>query len=400
MFKNILKIFSSHIIVKALGLLNVVIIINALSLNNFGEYSYYLVILSLITIIINPIFSSYLIEFRINEYKKFNFGLLIVPFVLITPFYFGINYLKSQVNFSIFILFSFTYILYAVLKYYLNVKEKYIEYGIVDITLQLIILVSSIIVIYVYQSNDFIFLLFFTYSATSISSIILYFVLIKRKDFEFSVDYNRIKTLVLKSKYFIFYSVIIPFIAFIDSYFIDNYLTESELGYYSFSLKLFNISMMLIVPITTVLNIEQIKIAKQDNYWVFVKNNLKKVISLASVLFIVAVFSNIILLWFVFPEYKPSFWTTNILLATSFIIYLCLPFSFLMAYKKYKQLFKLALIATVIDIIINFLFIKQFGVVASAFATFFAYSIIGFGGAIMSFVLLKRKNRFLNKIQY
>ena len=242
--------------------------------------------------------------------------------------------------------------------------------------------------------------MFFTYSATSISSIILYFVLIKRKDFEFSVDYNRIKTLVLKSKYFIFYSVIIPFIAFIDSYFIDNYLTESELGYYSFSLKLFNISMMLIVPITTVLNIEQIKIAKQDNYWVFVKNNLKKVISLASVLFIVAVFSNIILLWFVFPEYKPSFWTTNILLATSFIIYLCLPFSFLMAYKKYKQLFKLALIATVIDIIINFLFIKQFGVVASAFATFFAYSIIGFGGAIMSFVLLKRKNRFLNKIQY
>lgn len=397
MFKNILKIFSSHIVVKALGLLNVVIIINALSLKNFGEYSYYLVTLGLITIIVNPIFSSYLIEFRINEFKKFNFGLLVVPLILITPFYFGISYLKNQVNFSIFILFSFTYILYAVLKYYLNVKEKYFEYGIVDITLQLIILVSSIIVIYAYQSNDFIFLLFFTYSATFTSSIILYFILVKRKDFEFSIDYNRIKTLVLKSKYFIFYSVITPFIAFIDSYFIDNYLLESELGYYSFSLKLFNISMMLIVPITTVLNIEQIKIAKQDNYWVFVNDNFKKVLSLASVFFIAAVLVNIIVLWFVFPEYKPSFWTTNVLLATSFIIYLCLPFSFLMAYKKYKQLFKLALTAIVIDIIINFLFIEQFGVIASAFATFFAYFIINFGGAIMSFVLLK-KNRIFKKI--
>jgi len=397
MFKNILKIFSSHIVVKALGLLNVVIIINALSLKNFGEYSYYLVTLGLITIIVNPIFSSYLIEFRINEFKKFNFGLLVVPLILITPFYFGISYLKNQVNFSIFILFSFTYILYAVLKYYLNVKEKYFEYGIVDITLQLIILVSSIIVIYAYQSNDFIFLLFFTYSATFTSSIILYFILVKRKDFEFSIDYNRIKTLVLKSKYFIFYSVITPFIAFIDSYFIDNYLLESELGYYSFSLKLFNISIMLIVPITTVLNIEQIKIAKQDNYWAFVNDNFKKVLSLASVFFIAAVLVNIIVLWFVFPEYKPSFWTTNVLLATSFIIYLCLPFSFLMAYKKYKQLFKLALIAIVIDIIINFLFIEQFGVIASAFATFFAYFIINFGGAIMSFVLLK-KNRIFKKI--
>ena len=397
MFKNILKIFSSHIVVKALGLLNVVIIINALSLKNFGEYSYYLVTLGLITIIVNPIFSSYLIEFRINEFKKFNFGLLVVPLILITPFYFGISYLKNQVNFSIFILFSFTYILYAVLKYYLNVKEKYFEYGIVDITLQLIILVSSIIVIYAYQSNDFIFLLFFTYSATFTSSIILYFILVKRKDFEFSIDYNRIKTLVLKSKYFIFYSVITPFIAFIDSYFIDNYLLESELGYYSFSLKLFNISMMLIVPITTVLNIEQIKIAKQDNYWVFVNDNFKKVLSLASVFFIAAVLVNIIVLWFVFPEYKPSFWTTNVLLATSFIIYLCLPFSFLMAYKKYKQLFKLALTAIVIDIIINFLFIEQFGVIASAFATFFAYFIISFGGAIMSFVLLK-KNKIFKKI--
>ena len=88
MFKNILKIFSSHIIVKALGLLNVVIIINALSLNNFGEYSYYLVILSLITIIINPIFSSYLIEFRINEYKNRDFHLKDSSFCINYPILF------------------------------------------------------------------------------------------------------------------------------------------------------------------------------------------------------------------------------------------------------------------------------------------------------------------------
>ena len=54
MLKDIAKIFSSHIIVKILGLISIVIVLKFLSIEEFGEYSYYLVLLNLSAITIDP----------------------------------------------------------------------------------------------------------------------------------------------------------------------------------------------------------------------------------------------------------------------------------------------------------------------------------------------------------
>ena len=58
MLKSVAKIFSSHIVVKALGLFNVIIILSFFSVEEFGKYSYLLVLLHLVGVIIDPFLSA------------------------------------------------------------------------------------------------------------------------------------------------------------------------------------------------------------------------------------------------------------------------------------------------------------------------------------------------------
>jgi hypothetical protein len=66
-----------------------------------------------------------------------------------------------------------------------------------------------------------------------------------------------------------------------------------------------------------------------------------------------------------------------------------MPFSFLIAYRKYKQLFFLGISGIGINILVNFLFIEKYGTTTAAFSTFFAQLVINFGSAILSYILLK-----------
>ena len=88
MFKNIAKIFSSHIVVKTIALVNIAIILNVLNVDDFGEYSYYLVLLHLVAIVVDPFFTSYLFDYKLFNYKRYNFGIIIIPIFLLIPFSF------------------------------------------------------------------------------------------------------------------------------------------------------------------------------------------------------------------------------------------------------------------------------------------------------------------------
>ena len=63
-----------------------------------------------------------------------------------------------------------------------------------------------------------------------------------------------------------------------------------------------------------------------------------------------------------------------------------------MAYRKYQALFLLALIGVFIDIVINYLFIEDYGIIAAAMATFISLTIINFGRAFLSYRFLNKKN--------
>ncbi|QXP63431.1 hypothetical protein H0I29_04895 [Polaribacter sp. R2A056_3_33] len=392
MFKNIFKILSSHIIVKSLGLANIAVVLIFLSIKDFGEYSYSLLLLHLGAIIIDPFLSSYLVDFKTYSYKKFNFGILFLSILLAPLFFYIISHLNPKLNLYLFFLFITTFIIGTSLKSYLNVKERYYNYGIVDVVRQVSIFGTTILFFYVLDSNNYLELLEINYLVSFLAMVFLGVLFVKKREVEFSITFDKLKTLLFRSKFLIFYTALIPFISFIDSYFVDAYLSEKSLGIYSFSLKVYNISLMLVVPIFTVLNIKQIEIAKNDDYILFVKKSFKKVLLFSFALFLIAILFNFIITHYIYKEYIISFWNTNILMLGAFITYVTLPFSFLIAYRKYKYLFSLGVLAILFNIIVNYFFIEKYGMRIAAFSTFLSQLIINLGSAILSYILLNKKN--------
>jgi O-antigen/teichoic acid export membrane protein len=389
MFKNIAKIFTSHIVVKTIGLANIAFVLFFLSVKDFGEYSYLFLLLNLVAIIIDPLLSAYLVDSKTFNYKKYNFGVLIISLILTPFFYLFINFFYNKLSVTLFILFSATYFISAILKSYLNIKERYYNYGIVDVVRQLSIFCTTVFFFYFLNSNSYIELLEFNYLVSFIGMIFIAIIFLKKEEIEFNINFSRLKKQTFQSKFLIFYTALIPFISFIDSYFVDAYLTKEDLGIYSFSLKVYNISLMLVVPIFTVLNIKQIEIAKEGNYMLFVKKSFKKVIFFSSMIFLVTLLFNWLITNYIYLEYKSSFWNTNILMFGSFITYITLPFSFLIAYRKYKYLFALGIIAVLFNILINYFFIEKYGMLVASFSTFLCQLIINLGAAIISFFLLR-----------
>jgi len=123
----------------------------------------------------------------------------------------------------------------------------------------------------------------------------------------------------------------------------------------------------------------------------FLKKNFKKVLGFSTVIFLLALIANLIITDFIFTDYRESFWSTTILLCGSFITYISLPFSFLIAYRKYKQLFLLGVLAISTNILINYFFINEYGILIAAFATFLSQLIINLGAAILSYIILHKR---------
>ncbi len=393
MIKSIAQIFSMHVIVKAIGLLTFVIILEFFSLEEFGKYSYLLLVLHLIGVIVDPFTASYLVDFKIAQYKKYNFGIFLFSVFLLPFFYVTLYIFNISIEIEVFLLFSLAFLANGMLKSFLNVYEAFFKYGLIDVFRQLSILLSTLGYFYIFEEYDFICLLKINYSTTLLVMLVLIPIYIKKEHVFFDIRCTTLKDLFFKSKFLIFYTAIIPLFSFIDSWFIEETLLERDLGLYSFSLKIYNISLMLVIPMFTVLNIRQIEIAKAEKYNDFLKNNFKKVLGYASCIFILFLVTNYIVSYHIYLDYKESFTNTSILLFGSLVAYITMPFSFLIAYRKYKVLFMIALISIFLNVLLNTLFIEKYGTIIAALSTVLSQIIVNFGSALISFFMFKEEEK-------
>lgn len=391
MLKSIAKIFSLHIVVKIIGLLTIALVLEFLSVNDFGKYSYFLVFLNLIAIIIDPFLSAYLVDSKTFNYKRYNLGIFLFSLILLPFFYAFTKLFNQEISFDIFILFCSTFLLSSMLKSFFNIREEFFKYGLIDVYRQLIIFLTTLFCFYFLKRNELFFLLKINYACTTLFLIILLPFYFKRSKAYIDLRFSVLKKLFVESKYLIFYTAIIPVFTYIDSYFIDRFLSEQDLGLYSFSLKVYNISLMLVIPIFTVLNIKQISIAKNKGYAQFLSKNIKKVIIFSILLFFCFFLTNYVLTNYIYLDYKSSFFNTTILLIGSFVAYLTIPFSFLIAYRKYKFLLFIALTAVFTNITLNYFFINTYGTTIVAISTALSQIIINLGAAVISYILLKEK---------
>lgn len=392
MIKSIAQIFSMHVIVKAIGLLTFAIILEFLSLEEFGKYSYLLLVLHLIGIVVDPFTASYLVDFKTAQYKRYNLGIFSFSLFLL-PFFYAILYVFNiTIEIKVFILFSLAFIINGILKSFLNVYEAFFKYGLIDVFRQLSILLSTLWYFYFYEEYDFICLLKINYSTTLLVMLLLIPIYIKKEQVFFDVKFTTLKTLFFRSKFLIFYTAIMPLFSFIDSWFIEKTLLERDLGLYSFSLKIYNISLMLVIPMFTVLNIKQIEIAKAEKYNDFLKRNFKKVLYYATCIFILFLVMNYVVCQ-IYSDYKESFINTTILLFGSYVAYITMPFSFLIAYRKYNMLFIIAVLSIFLNILLNTLFIEKYGTIIAAISTILSQIIVNFGSALMSYLMFKKEKK-------
>lgn len=384
MIKNILMILSSDLIAKGLGFIFVLLLAKLLTVEQFGIYNYLITTLALFSIIIQPIAQVYLRDFKFFEYKAYNVFYNIIPIVLFIPM--GLilnNILKLEYPILLFIFFIYQLILIN-LQTLLNAKEHYKQFSLINIISQF----SNLIVIlyfYIFYNIDSIGLeklIIIIYSASSV--VLVMYILRIKNDFILLIDYKVIKGFFKDSSYLIAYWSLLPLIGFLDLFYAEKYLGNHDLGLYAFSQKIFAIALIGLSPIQTVLRIKQIDIVKEKNIMFFIKSNFRKVLFIGLLFYLLMIVFTYIVTFYFFEEYKKSFNISIILVTIAFISYITVPFNFLQAARKYKEVFYIGLISIVLNLIIKELFIDLYGIYAIVWSTFITFCFINISFFICS----------------
>lgn len=395
MIKNILLILSSEFIAKVIGFFFILLLAKILTVEQFGIYNYLITTLSLFSIIIQPIAQVYLRDFRFFEYKSYNIFYNIIPIIFFIPMGWIINnILKLEYSILIFIFFIYQLILIN-LQTFLNAKEYYKQFSLISILSQFCNLFIILLFYYFYDMNS-INLEKFIIIIYSISSLILILYASKINNcIILTVDFKIIKKFFKDSSYLIAYWSLLPLIGFLDLYYTEKFLGNKDLGIYAFSLKFFTIALVGLAPIQTVLRIKQIDIVKENKIIFFIKSTFKKVLVMGLFFYILLIAFTYIITFYFFEEYEESFNISLILITIALISYITVPFNFLQAARKYKEVFYIGLISIALNLTIKELFIDLYGIYAIAWSTFITFCFINisfFMGSLYYFGLKKEKN--------
>ncbi len=398
MIKKIFTVLTGDVVGKILALIITFVLAKNLSIEDFGVYSYILRMLGLMGIVVAPFANIYLRDHRYFKFKKYDFSYIWISFILSIVFFAVLKHFIYHIPWPLF-LFAATLIVSSAGKSYFNVYEEYKKFSLLYVLQEIGILAIISYLIFVLNMKTPTSLIFWS-QAISIIIILLYLLKsIDKKNITFRVNFFALKKTYSDSFYLVFYWTLLPIIAFMDMFFVEKYLANYELGLYAFSLKLYQISLIGLAPMLTVLRIKQIDIARDSKYVDFLKRNIKKVSAFATVFYLLSVLTVLLITFIFFKEYKPSIWATIILVSTSFFSYLALPFSFLMAFRKYKLVFINSVVALMLNFIINYYFIPIYGILAAAASTFIAISFINISGMILSLVLSTKAHEKSKRMQ-
>lgn len=391
MINNLVTVFSGSILERAIAMVSMFVLAKILSVSEFGDYNYIIRIVALLSVVVEPFANTYLRDYRFFDYKKYNCSYIFVSVILSFLFYIFVCLFVRVIPLYVFIPFCLNLILLSLFKSYTNVHEQYRLYSSILVLQQFGILLSIFIYFYVLSLNDIFLLISITYTIASIFILIfvIRFVEIQQISFRFSL-FDFIK-LFEDSFYLVLYWSILPIISFLDMYYVEKFLTGHDLGLYSFSLKLFAISLVALPPMLTVLRIHQIDIFKSNNIIKFIREKLKYVILFSALAYICSIIGSYLLTFYFFPKYSESYGATVVLISTSFISYLVLPFSFLMAMRKYKLVFINSIIALFLTVSINYFFIPIYGIIAAGASTFVAHSFMNISGLLWGIYYITKK---------
>jgi O-antigen/teichoic acid export membrane protein len=389
--RNITQVFAGDIFAKIIALLSVLIMAKFLSVGEFGRYNYIFYLLSLVSIISEPFFNSYLRDFRYYKYPKFDMGIVLIPLLLLPLFLIGLKGVRSDVSIIAVILFSLYFIILSLLRIYLNVYESYKKYNFINILNQFGILVGILLVIFILKIYSAYYIILVAYSIGFVTVFVAGFCFIEKNKVEYKPCVKQQAANFWSSKYLVLYISIIPIINFVDLFFVEKYLNPVDVGFYSFALRIFAIGISAVGALITVLTIQKIDITRKGNSLNYIRVHWKKVFLFSLLFFIGMVVGSLILIYCFLPEYSPAIPSVMLLLLCASCSYMFIPFSFLQPLRKYREIFFLSIVALGVDIAINYFFTRSYGLIAASIATFSAHFIINGGNFWWSYVSLRKK---------
>lgn len=392
MLLNILKILFSDGICRGLNFLVTLVLVSHLSVADFGIYNYILVIVGLSALTFDPMFSAYSRDFKFFEYERYNMGLIVIALIFAIPFYLILDKFVYAMPFTLFAVLYLPLLLSSNIKTYLNVYGKYNRYSIANMLQNFAVLITTLIFVFFVRQFNITSLLYCGYLfATFVVIIFSIFCLKNNKSLEFDLSLKKIYEFTMGSIYLFFYGATLPIISFLDLYFVNKYLNSYDLGIYSFSLKVYTIALIGLSPMLTVFRLHFIDIFKNNNVRSHIKRNFLNVLFIAFLLLCLSLVGNYLLVNIIFTKYIKSFWPTNILLFSAFFSYVLVPFIFLAAARRYKQMFCLGILGLLANISINICFIRKFGLIVPSISVLVAQGIMNGGAFIVTYVLFVRK---------
>lgn len=257
-------------------------------------------------------------------------------------------------------------------------------------------IVVMVLVEYIYLKKDITIINIIYYwiggSALSIVYSLFYLVFKTKISYKsvnfFSIDRKWIKKGIKISIPFFLGTIAYKVIEYSDRYMIDWFLDKESVGIYSFYTNFANIINIVVNTVTITLLVPNLlrAVTSGDSESIKIKTagfskELYLTTIIVAIVIVVLIFPT--LNWLDKEEFSTELNIYFIILASNVVFNVSLLYHFLLyAYKKDSLIFKPTIYASLINVILNFIFIPKFGLIAAAASTFVSFAVI---------LLLKRK---------
>lgn len=400
---NILHSYSSRIILIALGLLGNVIITRSLGVDNYGTYTLLLTIIAIATQFGN--FGLHSANIYYVAQKKMFLGML----------------LKNSIWFSFFISLIVGLVIYFLNFYYpsiLNIEPDLLYLALIFIPISLMsLLLKNLLVgigeikldnkltIYTRIITTLILVCIVSFfnidvmiviSIFGIGLLIDFFLVYSKLKKEITYRYKLSVKLLKKVSTFGFKAYLSAIFAFLvlksDLFFVNYYLTKTDLGHYSLAVSFIDYIYILPVVIGTVLFQKLSSLKKNDEKYNLMKKITFTFSGVYFVFLVIVYFLSEYLITFLYGEqFRDSVILVNLLLIGIFFMGIeTIQVQYLNTIGFPKEIIYYWIIALFINIAIILNFIEQYGLVAVAMSTVISYFTIF---VLITFNILKKRNK-------
>lgn len=403
--KNILKsdyakVYYFDIIAKVFSAFISIAIIRILSVGDYAEYTYFFSISSFLSGILGSgiglAYTTYAVGLReenenldIILFKELTQKMMMLyPFVAILC-YLGINYILGGTNITILfgILYGLLLSINQINIVFFQSRKNYVRAGIIS-NLKSILLSSVLAIILMRKTSEGLIGIYVVYIVTIVGSIgITYYIIARNFKKDMIINHTKLfNSMIRDSIWTILYMFVISAFNQVDVMMLKLFKGTEAVANYGVAFKYYSLVISALPAIQVVLRVKSS--SKEMKSSLERKRRViqwtKKVTPMSIILLVVGIIGA----HFFFPiingtEYNDAIAAFNILMLGASISYITAPnVSIMVGAKKQKILFALSLGSFFTNIIGNYLFIPQKGIIAAAMTTIVAHFVLNGGSTI------------------